>query len=450
MMFEMRLAKDQGMVLSLLDCLLLGWNRRAANPRDKVFGILGLVDMHRATQDLPEQHPADGHANGFKEMRCPELLVPDYKKTVKQVFVECSQNVLSADKGLAGLSLSKGTAAPSRPPASLNWAESSQTFKRVFGRRKSDCDSEIQNLPSWVIDFTSTLLQKPLVYSYDHKFAAGGKTATTIEFLSSDRTKLELQGLIWDQVLLVGEEFSLLQPVGNQYFSGNFLRILLAIGPHYEATKETTLRALFRTLVADHPACHKVADETYLRAWGGVDFLNWLVGTMEGVLGAQRVPSNWASRAMERTVQTPIDPDLRSKRQKETLNEHQRRFELIKEVWEEFLRIVDVDGHVKDTCNTLRLNQGLNSFFVIFSNLYEHRRLFLTRKGLLGIGPRSLNSGDSIAILSGAAVPFAVRQIVSREDKVEWVIVGETYVHGLMGGEAIEGVEVEWAKIVLV
>jgi len=66
--------------------------------------------------------------------------------------------------------------------------------------------------------------------------------------------------------------------------------------------------------------------------------------------------------------------------------------------------------------------------------IYGSRRLFKTSRGYLGIGHDSLLVGDYVAILPGSNVPFALRKV----DGNQYRLVGETYVHGIMHGEALE------------
>ncbi len=61
-----------------------------------------------------------------------------------------------------------------------------------------------------------------------------------------------------------------------------------------------------------------------------------------------------------------------------------------------------------------------------------HRKFFTTAKGLIGLGPRSICTGDIICIMSGGRVPY-----VLREEKNHHRLIGEAYVHGLMEGQAV-------------
>jgi len=62
------------------------------------------------------------------------------------------------------------------------------------------------------------------------------------------------------------------------------------------------------------------------------------------------------------------------------------------------------------------------------------RRMFLTSKGYIGIGPAAMQVGDRICALLGGSVLYVVR----RESLGYYGFVGECYTHGLMDGRAME------------
>ena len=66
-----------------------------------------------------------------------------------------------------------------------------------------------------------------------------------------------------------------------------------------------------------------------------------------------------------------------------------------------------------------------------------HRRMFLTRDGRLGIGPKMMRPGDMVAVLFGGRMPFVVRP-----SSDHFVFVGDCYVedHDLMWGDVCENV----------
>lgn len=62
----------------------------------------------------------------------------------------------------------------------------------------------------------------------------------------------------------------------------------------------------------------------------------------------------------------------------------------------------------------------------------QRRRLFITKKGYLGLGPRDAELGDSVFILLGCKVP-----VVLRNKGEQWDFVGEAFVTGIMDGEIV-------------
>lgn len=62
------------------------------------------------------------------------------------------------------------------------------------------------------------------------------------------------------------------------------------------------------------------------------------------------------------------------------------------------------------------------------------RRFFVTTRGYLGIGPANAHMGDYVAILISSQVPYILRGCKENGYRV----VGETYVSGIMNGEAVD------------
>ncbi|KAI0108135.1 HET-domain-containing protein [Daldinia grandis] len=65
-------------------------------------------------------------------------------------------------------------------------------------------------------------------------------------------------------------------------------------------------------------------------------------------------------------------------------------------------------------------------------------RLFRTSRGSLGCGTSSCKKGDLVWIVQGSRVPLILRQVPSAEN---YELVGGTYLHGFMQGEALDGRE---------
>jgi hypothetical protein len=70
-----------------------------------------------------------------------------------------------------------------------------------------------------------------------------------------------------------------------------------------------------------------------------------------------------------------------------------------------------------------------------------NRRFLVTRDNeWKGLAPSAAEVGDHICILYGCSVPVVLRPTVGTDERVTYQLIGECYVHGMMDGEAVEGV----------
>jgi hypothetical protein len=83
----------------------------------------------------------------------------------------------------------------------------------------------------------------------------------------------------------------------------------------------------------------------------------------------------------------------------------------------------------------LDYSESTNTFVNLVSNAVARRRFFVTEKGMLGLGPRTMEEGDVIAVLFGGSVPFVLRPV---EEGRYWRLVGDCYVHDIIDGQAVE------------
>ena len=149
--------------------MLLRWNRRAKITKDKVFGVLGLMDLTGSespvsTGSLPR----------------PSFNF-DYNKDDRTTFVDCPRVIIEEERSLVGLSLSRGVAPSSIAATAVTLADTSKRWHRYFGGPQLQCG--VENLPTWTIDFTRTLQPRPLVFSYNHSFNSGTEMQQSPEFV---------------------------------------------------------------------------------------------------------------------------------------------------------------------------------------------------------------------------------------------------------------------------
>jgi hypothetical protein len=77
-------------------------------------------------------------------------------------------------------------------------------------------------------------------------------------------------------------------------------------------------------------------------------------------------------------------------------------------------------------------------YTAMVQNFCYSRTFFITSGGRMGIGPADSMQGDAIAVIPGGAVPYVIRNDATTPSGSAWAFVGESYISGLMDGEAIE------------
>ncbi|KAH0565728.1 hypothetical protein GP486_000870 [Trichoglossum hirsutum] len=77
---------------------------------------------------------------------------------------------------------------------------------------------------------------------------------------------------------------------------------------------------------------------------------------------------------------------------------------------------------------------GISDNFIRPAKMFSYnRRVYLTRKGFIGIGPKVMRPGDEVCVLFGGRMPFIVRPMDGHH-----VFIGDTYLHDndIMWGNA--------------
>ena len=85
--------------------------------------------------------------------------------------------------------------------------------------------------------------------------------------------------------------------------------------------------------------------------------------------------------------------------------------------------------------NLATQGSGSTSRFVYPLGYACHRRKFFrTAGGHIGIGPAALREGDSLCLLRGGRMVYALRRL----NQGRWQFIGDCYLHGFMNGEAAD------------
>jgi len=82
----------------------------------------------------------------------------------------------------------------------------------------------------------------------------------------------------------------------------------------------------------------------------------------------------------------------------------------------------------------------------LYVTLTNSPTLIVTESGLLGLARGSVAPGDRVCILLGCSVPTILRQVPNIE-REEYILIGESYIHGMMDGEAIDKLDKEGYKL---
>ena len=75
-------------------------------------------------------------------------------------------------------------------------------------------------------------------------------------------------------------------------------------------------------------------------------------------------------------------------------------------------------------------------FGSLTQSLWPDRRLYITSKGYIGLGPLSTQVGDEVWVICDAKIPLVLHP--QPENSKQCRLVGETYLHGFMNGEALK------------
>ncbi|KAF2104054.1 hypothetical protein NA57DRAFT_70266 [Rhizodiscina lignyota] len=411
--------------LTLGNLLVMVWRFKATEPRDRIFALQGLL-----------AHTAE--------------ITVDYERSISEIYTTAAHLLMEGSKGpiavppLFGLTLVEPT--------------------RILRPKDSFY------LPSWVPDFN---MYNPTVAFLRNHYAAG--TALPFQLDTGVRKDtLHLQGIRFDVIDLceerdrnveekvahffqpkpeashVHEEFLYPRPL---FCPRSFFGIGLSLSPSYPGGG-TRVEALWRTATNDSIGRdYSGVSDTYDTAKNSFrDFVRFLVrdrAPRDVVLRNMicQLAADDASNSLpasDEFIQDGIPPE-------------QRRYHDVSDalpwdtIWQQTNYNVAIDLLLWSPA-LVNHPQGEVFFNDAMYKYYRWRRLYKTSTGYLGLGPRSVRPGDEIWLIAGAQTPFVLRRVNSNisQDGRKFELVGETYVHGIMEGEAAKGRENDVEDITLI
>lgn len=417
------------------------WIFNSGDPRDKIYAILGLVEP---------------------EVRAAWTI--DYESSPEEVYAHTTRRIIEQSQSLAILSCVQDAS------------------KR-----------NIETYPSWIPDYSLPYVNMMCNHG---PFHAAGRERQVPQIISS----LPESGLSghWSRLRLRGHVFDTIVETGNErteyvnsamLLDPSWFELALLLETPYPSTRQKRTEVLWRTLCADQDASSTTSPAP---ASFGALFKElvcaMVVVRAEGEEEASREPNpprdcaTSFAQAMQKAKEIWADVGwdrLTVNELREKTNARPRLLWRPEFGWlvhtlikMQALALTEDGGEVADTPSweelerfheqpsyVMRVKDGQGRTLVqpkdaAFSNSfrrrYGKRRLFYTKKGYLGLGPASVRVGDVVCIFPGAAGPFVCREdpgggvklegdAVEEEDGAgakKLRVVGESYVHGIMYGEA--------------
>ncbi|KAF5712164.1 heterokaryon incompatibility (het-6OR allele) [Fusarium mundagurra] len=398
---------------------------KVTNARDRVYSLLGMVNTAASHMGLP---------------RCD--LEVNYDASVTEVFTAATANILNHCNHLGFISL----------------AGIAEFHHGAHNLPSGD-------LPSWVPNFLNepyAARTAPILFPWARgKVRLDAARYTEIGSLGFSITgsRLSVQAQRIGQILPGSYQF---YEIAYYFRIEPFAALLLQCGKRYKVTGELSIEACWRTFifganihdsidVSELGACFKAWQcyilFQYLWVWNAsmtVDqrlvFLEQLTNfqslvARDGDEAYDMLPSiEWVKQMLQKLgASDPPDSQLASifsfMARTSSLMGFSEEFDL------EWTSVV-----AKELADTFILAAKYASLIGTYA---AQRRVFLTDEGYLGLAFSSALEGDSVWVVSACPVPLVMRP---RGDGT-YQMIGDSYVHGIMEGEAIK--DNSWEEITI-
>ncbi|KAJ4026236.1 hypothetical protein NW752_001175 [Fusarium irregulare] len=382
-----------GLISTILLKLLM-WTTgfQATDARDSVYGLWGIL-----------QHVAKEQG-----VTVPKHLMPNYNIPASQVLESIATEILEATGDLTLLALVKDPA------------------RRVTA-----------DLPSWCPDFgPSTGMNS--IFSPGFKSVTRPNASGTVKYGAIRQGKaFKVHGSLLGTVRLLGESFEKVTTSGVH----GWVEILLAMDRMYAHAAQSSMEAFWRTLIWDHDFTNRPAKLVDRKGFKSLVIM-WMAGAFQKTLAKDGLAA--AEKQLEAYR---ILDDLASHIPDSAFPTHAEFKSLMTKLGlldgssEKVLSMSEQAAWIEKVRNTGKF------CFAVIGVTSRYRRPFLTDNGHLGSSCESTQAGDKVWIVSGCPVPLVLRKSADHEEG--YMLVGESYVHGVMNGEATEG-SVAWQEIDLV
>lgn len=372
------------LTLLLNDLMIATQGFQATDPRDHIYGLLSLF-------------PPDIH----------QLVQPDYTKSTTSVFVDFALVTY----------------------ARQFWMISQAGIGHIHSRRKQTGCSD---MPTWVPSYRGQFVDGNSADIHhtagSYQFIAGGSQPSRWSLVPQTLT-LRVAGVRADKVRAVSAPEST-------------IRARVVIWACY--TTETRIgehpcgnwrRAFYQTLLLDSDRENTASEnaqtgEQFLRNWGEMSFKDQYLSLMQHAF--KSVTEQDCRSQFEKKVSAHTLREEHKYWGEKNVSVQERDLREGKELRPSFNPILtssESDEEVRKLVNMLKSNE----FVTHLDQRTRERSFVMTDNGYMGLAPVGAQVGDEVAVLLGCPVPLVLRR---REDKFQ--VVGDTYIYGLMEGQAFE------------
>jgi len=387
--------------------------RKTTDPRDYVFAGLSLLgrDADQAVPGFPQVSVRITQGEVIP-------LGADYSKSTGEAYLAMSMALLSSSLGINALSL-VGT------------------------------NQDMELFPSWTVNLDQPLMPKPYhqLQSRGPRVCRNLSPNTDIPVrepeIAVTADLLAMEAVYFDEIREVGE------PLQHWFFDddnrtpsfhlGDTFRLALELGPRYAPTGELVLTALWKNLVLEPERTGSPSLEDSF-----ADAVRWY-------FDGSRVKTDIEKRRPQDKVPDPAafvqHDELNAKLRSMLSLPDYRSTTFAKTILSPPLTLEEAQKDTRGFNDPSLYHETMLSFFEAFHETAAGRRLFVTQKGYLGMGPATAQPGDEVMFLRGAWTPYLFRPVhdMSQYPDVEEIVegspfagvpprtlVGEAYVHGVM------------------
>ena len=104
-------------------------------------------------------------------------------------------------------------------------------------------------------------------------------------------------------------------------------------------------------------------------------------------------------------------------------------------------------NHGSNREDTVQDRERFGEIYARALRMALHRNFCLTLEGRIGWVPHAAQTGDIISLMRGSPVPIIIRPT---QQENSYFMIGQSYIHGIMDGEAVVGKEDQFQRIQLV